>query len=98
QLGARQLLLVLDNCEQVLEIGPQLVEVLAACPNVKLLATSREPLGLRWEHLRAVPPLLLPRLAQLPAASALASTPAVALFVERACAADPAFELTDENA
>ena len=94
----RQLLLVLDNCEQVLDAAPALGELLAACPAVQALATSRAPLRLVGEQLLPVPPLALPEPGAPPALDALARVPAVALFVQRARAADPSFALTDGNA
>src|SRR6266536_99301 len=63
RLTARPTLIVLDNCEQVLPVGVALAQLLAACPLVRLLATSREPLRLRWEHLVSVSPLPVPDLA-----------------------------------
>jgi predicted ATPase len=57
-IGSRRMLLVLDNLEQVVEAAPVLGELLAACPNLKLLATSREPLRLAAEHEYAVPPFV----------------------------------------
>src|SRR5688572_17373396 len=59
-LGDRQILLVLDNCEHLLGTCAQLVEAFAGCPNLKVLATSREPLGVIGEALYPVLPLALP--------------------------------------
>lgn len=111
QLRTQQRLLVLDNFEQVLLAATDVADLLAACPHVKVLVASRAALGLRWEHTFSVPPLRLPdpsvsvALAASPAAlrgtealGALAECPAVALFVQRARAAQPEFELTVENA
>jgi non-specific serine/threonine protein kinase len=95
-LRPRQLLLVLDNCEHVLEAVPQVGDVLAACPALQILATSRAPLRLREEHLLPAPPLTLPALASSPAE--LRSVAAVELFVARARATDPTFVLTEANA
>jgi non-specific serine/threonine protein kinase len=91
-------LLLLDNCEQLLDAMPQVGALLAACPELKVLATSREPLRLRWEWVFPVPPLQLPKLERLPSPDALASVPAVTLFVQRAQARHPVFALTGENA
>src|SRR5919199_5358843 len=85
-----RLLLVLDNCEHVLPAMPAVGELLAACPGLKVLATSREPLGLLWEHVLPVPPLGLPDPRRRPTADVVGLAPAVALFVQRARAAAPA--------
>lgn len=102
-LADRQLLLLLDNFEQVAAAAPQLVDLLTACPDLKVLVTSREVLRVRGEHEFVVPLLVLPdlqRLASIQAglAAVLANNPAVTLFVERAQAVRPDFQLTDENA
>jgi len=97
-LQAKRLLLLLDNFEHLLDAAPLVVELLEACPALKALVTSRTALHVRGERLYAVPPLLLPNLTQLPATVALARTPAVALFVERAQAVLPEFRLTAQNA
>jgi len=95
-LGRR--LVVLDNCEHVLDAAPLINDLLTACDRLKVLATSREPLRLRWEHLLPVPPLAVPGPARLHTPEALADSPAVALFVQRAQAVRPDFRLTDANA
>jgi predicted ATPase/DNA-binding CsgD family transcriptional regulator len=97
-LRPRHLLLLLDNVEQVAEAAPALATLLADCPNLTLLVTSRAPLRLTAEHLFPVPPLALPDTAAPPDAAALAQNPAVALFVRRARAAQPDFALTQSNA
>ena len=92
-LGAQHLLLVLDNCEHVLDTTSELVElILRWCPNVHVLATSREPLGIPAEVVWSVPPLPVPASRDEPLAS-LGEIAAVQLFVERASAAQPGFEL-----
>ena len=96
-LAQRCLLLILDNCEQVLAAAPDVGALLARCPQLALLATSREPLHLRAERTFPVAPLPLPNVQRLPDLAALAQVPSVALFVERAQAADPAFALTETN-
>lgn len=96
-LRNRQLLLVLDNLEQVLEAAPLLMKVRSSCPQVTFLATSRAPLKLRGEQQYPISPLDLPDLACLPEPMALTRTPAVALFVERAQAVLHHFRLTEEN-
>ncbi len=97
-LQAQRRLLVLDNFEQVLAAAPLVVELLEACPGVKVLITSRAALYVRGERLYAVPPLLLPNLMRRLAPGALARTPAVALFIEHAQAVRPGFKLTAQNA
>jgi predicted ATPase/DNA-binding CsgD family transcriptional regulator len=97
-LKSRQLLLLLDNCEQVLDAVPMISSLLAACPALQVLATSRAPLRLRGEQVLPVPPLALPDPAAPPPPADLARVEAVALFVARARAADPAFALTADNA
>lgn len=96
-LRPRSLLLVLDNCEQVLESAPFVAELLATAPGLSVLATSREPLRLSGEHVMPVHPLAtdVPR---PPTDDAPRLSDAVTLFVERAHAADPGFALTPENA
>ena len=97
QLAGRRWLLILDNLEQVLDVAGDLGELLARCPRVAILATSRRVLGLRAEHDYPVPPLLL---ADDPTVSVetLMVSPAVALFVDRASAVRPDFALTEGNA
>lgn len=97
-LRTRRLLLLLDNFEQVLEAAPALAELLATCPLVKILVTSRAPLRVRAEHQFPVQPLATPNPARLPPLDDLARYPAVALFVQRARAARPDFELTPAHA
>jgi predicted ATPase len=92
-------LLVVDNLEHLLSVAPELDTVLATCPQLTMLATSREPLHLRREHLFQVHPLPVPD--THPATwtvATLAATPAVQLFVVRAQAVDPTFELSPANA
>ena len=89
---------MLDNCEHLLAAAPAVAELLAACPGLTVLATSRAPLHLYGEHEYPVPPLALPDLARLADPAALAGVPAVALLVERARAVRPDFRLTAENA
>ena len=95
-LRERRLLLLLDNFEQLLDAGPRVVELLAAAPGLKVLATSRAPLHVSGEHERPVAPLPLPG-GHEPFA-ALRENPAVQLFAARARAASPAFALTAEGA
>jgi non-specific serine/threonine protein kinase len=98
-LRARHLLLVLDNCEHLLDTCAALVEaLLRGCPQVTVLATSREPLGLAGETIWRVPSLALPDLEHLPPPEALAQVEAVRLFVDRGMAGHPQFVLTVQNA
>jgi predicted ATPase/transcriptional regulator with XRE-family HTH domain len=91
-------LLVLDNFEQVVASAPLVVDLVAACPRLRVLATSREALRVSGEQLFPVPPLTLPDRARPASADELLRYEAMALFVERARASDPAFELDDANA
>jgi predicted ATPase/DNA-binding SARP family transcriptional activator len=96
-LAPQSVLLVLDNCEHVLDTISELVEqVLQWCPDVQVLATSREPLGIPAEVVWSVPPLPVPMSADLPV-DELVDVPAVQLFVERAGSAQPEFALDDDN-
>jgi non-specific serine/threonine protein kinase len=96
--AARELLLVLDNLEQVIEAAPQVAVLLASCPSLTVLATSRVVLRLAAEHVFPIEPLMVPDPARpLPPAD-LAAVEAVALFMQRARAAEPGFALTDANA
>ena len=88
----RQFLLVLDNFEQVQGAARDLAELLARCPGVSVLVTSRAPLKIRGEHLVPIGPLALP---QEHDKTAAAESPAVRLFVDRARAVRPAFSLND---
>jgi predicted ATPase/DNA-binding CsgD family transcriptional regulator len=102
-LRDREVLLVLDNFEHVTEAAPALCELLATCPRLTILITSRAPLHVSGEHVFAVPPLALPRdqdAGSDPARSlqALGAVEAVALFVDRAQAATAGFAMTVENA
>ncbi len=98
ELHQKQLLLVLDNLEQVVSAAPQLVDLLSACPRLKLLVTSREVLHVRAEREFAVPPLALPDLTHLPELTVLSLYAAVTLFIERAQAVKPDFQVTAANA
>ena len=97
-LAAKQLLLVADNFEHVLAAAPFIGALLGACPALTVLATSREPLALQAEERHPVPPLSLPELGTREDTETLAGEDAVTLFVERARAHDPAFDLGDGNA
>src|SRR5439155_15138578 len=82
-LRNRNLLLVLDNCEQVLQAAPLVLDLLAGTPQMTVLATSRAPLHLQGEQEFPVPPLDLPDPEHLPPVEALAQVPAVSLFVQQ---------------
>ncbi len=94
QLAERRLLLVLDNCEHLLDACARLAaELLRTCPAVVVLATSREPLRVGGEVTWRTPSLALPDLEALPSPGRLAEFESVRLFVERACDAAPGFAL-----
>src|SRR2546423_8732 len=92
------LLLVLDNFEQVVSAAPRLSDLLASCSHLKLLVTSRAVLHLSAEHEFVVPPLSLPDLNHLPDLVTLSQYEAVALFIARAQALKPEFEVSNANA
>jgi predicted ATPase/class 3 adenylate cyclase/Tfp pilus assembly protein PilF len=97
-LREKHLLLLLDNFEQVLNGASFVGELVASCPKVKVLATSRIPLRLYGEQEYPVPPLALPDPRVLPPLKALTQYEAVRLFVERARAVKPDFSVTNESA
>jgi predicted ATPase/DNA-binding CsgD family transcriptional regulator len=95
----KHLLLVLDNCEHLVQECAELVaDLLQRVPELWILATSREPLGVAGETLWRVPPLNVPDLQQLPTLESLGEIEAVRLFVSRARAVEATFRLTDSNA
>jgi predicted ATPase len=96
--GRRQLLLI-DNCEHVLGAAASVINrLLRASPDSRILATSREPLGLGGETVWRVPPLSLPQVETLSANSVTEQSEAVDLFLDRAKSAQPGFALTSTNA
>lgn len=97
-LREKRLLLVLDNFEHVLEAAPEVAAMIEACPHIVVLVTSRAPLRVRGEQEYPVPPLAVPDPTHVPAVQDVAGAPAVELFIERARAASPTFELTEANA
>jgi non-specific serine/threonine protein kinase len=97
-LRRRQMLLLLDNFEHVDAAAPAVTELLAACPRLVALVTSRAPLHLTGEQEYPVPPLPLPDTRRLPPLADLARNDAVALFVQRARAVRPDFTLAPHNA
>jgi predicted ATPase/DNA-binding SARP family transcriptional activator len=98
-LRPKSLLLVLDNCEHLVEACATLVEaLLRACPNLRVLTTSREALGITGETLWRVPSLSLPETEESIETEALLNYEAARLFVERARLIHPDFQLTQPNA
>jgi predicted ATPase/class 3 adenylate cyclase/DNA-binding CsgD family transcriptional regulator len=97
-LRPRQLLLILDNFEQVIEAAPLVADLIGAAAGLRVLVTSRAVLRLYGEREHPVPPLALPDRRAAPSAAHLAQFEAIRLFVERAQAARPDFALGDENA
>ncbi|MGH2350225.1 MAG: LuxR C-terminal-related transcriptional regulator [Chloroflexota bacterium] len=93
-----RLLLVLDNCEHLIDACVGLADtLLRACPQVRILATSRQALGITGEAVWPVPPLALPDAESLPSCDELAQYDAVRLFVERARLSQPAFDLATQD-
>jgi predicted ATPase len=90
-------LLILDNLEQIVEVAPDLGELLVRCRGLAILATSRTVLGLRAEREYPVLPLALPADPGPRSLQELAASPAVVLFVDRARAIRPGFALTQGN-
>ncbi len=97
-LRQKHVLLLLDNFEQVVSAAVQVVDLLAACLQLKVLVTSREVLHVRAEREFPVPPLPLPDPKHLPDLAVLSHYTAVALFLQRAQAVKPDFQLTNANA
>ncbi len=92
-LTGRRALLVLDNMEHVLPSAPFVARLLASCPTVSILATSRAPLAVHGEQIFPVPPLATP----VPGAPDIGASDAVQLFVSRARAVKPSLVLDDES-
>ena len=98
-ISSRQMLLILDNCEHLIYTCAGLVDtLLGSCEQLRVLATSREALGVAGETNWLVPSLTVPDAGGLPATQSLARYEAVQLFLERARSRLPAFVLTSENA
>jgi predicted ATPase/DNA-binding NarL/FixJ family response regulator len=97
-IGDEERLVVLDNCEHVLAAAPDIGKVIAACPRLRMLATSRERLRLSAEQEFPVPPLAMPAPADAADLGRLAANPSVALLVDRARRTNPRFDLTPANA
>ncbi|WP_169814616.1 ATP-binding protein, partial [Nocardia pseudovaccinii] len=97
-LSTRQMLLVLDNCEQLVAAVAELVESwVRACPHLRILATSREPLNIAGEAVLQVSPLTVPDPDRTPSLHGLPRYDAVTLFTDRARALVSGFELSEEN-
>ncbi len=92
------MLFLLDNFEHLVQAAPTVAELLAMAPNLKILVTSRAALHVYGEHEFPVPALAVPDLRCMPPVEVLSQYPAVALFVQRAVAAKPDFELNRQNA
>lgn len=97
-LRDKQMMLVLDNFEQVVAAAPEIADLLAISPGLKVLVTSRVPLHLSGEHEYGLRPLALPDLQHLPPSERLSTYAAVALFIERARAAQADFQVTNATA
>ncbi len=97
-LSGKQQLLLLDNFEQAVSSAPLVAELLAACPWLTVVATSRAPLRIRAERRLLIEPLALPQEAERYSPALVAQSPAVSLFIERAEAARSDFALTEGNA
>jgi predicted ATPase/DNA-binding XRE family transcriptional regulator len=97
-LRSRELLLILDNFEQVLDAAPHVTDLLKACPKLKALATSREPLNAYGEHIYAMPSLSLPPRDKTLTVEQQGQFDAIKLFVARAEAVQPGFTLNEKNA
>jgi non-specific serine/threonine protein kinase len=97
-LRQQEALLVIDNLEHVIEAGADLAVLLSACPQCKILATSRVRLHVSGEHVMILEPLALPDPSPDASFADIASAAAVRLFVDRAEAVRPGFALTPENA
>jgi predicted ATPase len=97
-LGGKRVLLVLDNCERVVDAASVVADLLARAPGVKVLTTSRTPLHAYGEREFPLPPFPMPDLTRLPSVEALSQYDAVRLFIERAQAVKPDFAVTSANA
>jgi predicted ATPase/DNA-binding XRE family transcriptional regulator len=94
----QQRLLVFDNFEHVLEAAPHIADIVASCPGVRVMVTSRERLRLRGEHVLLINPLPTPDPRALSPIEAIAAVPSVQVFLRRVREVDPAFVLTARNA
>ena len=95
----KKMLIILDNCEHLVDACAQMTErILQTASNVKVLASSREALGIAGEVTYSVPPLKIPDLVNLPPLDSLSQYEAVKLFIDRAASVIPDFKVTTENA
>src|SRR5713226_3988636 len=98
-LRLKVLLVILDNCEHlVVACGELVTALLRACTNLRILATSREGLGIEGETLYPVPSLAVPDPQRLPPTEELTRYEAISLFAQRAVAVSPSFKITPQNA
>jgi predicted ATPase/DNA-binding XRE family transcriptional regulator len=97
-LKERRMLLVLDNLEHLLEVVPEIISLIDSSAPLKILATSRAPLRVRGEQEYPVGPLICPDPSKTPLVDEVRGSAAVELFVQRARAASPSFDLTQSNA
>lgn len=98
-LRSRNMLILLDNCEHLIDACAQFSErILQACPNLKILASSRESMGIAGEMTYRIPSLQAPNPAQLPALEVLKKMDSIRLFMDRATTSKPDLALTTENA
>jgi predicted ATPase len=97
-LRSKQMLLILDNFEHLVEVAPCISELLEACPRLKCLVTSRTPLRLRAEKELPIPPLRVPVQFKPENLLSLSQYAAVELFIQRAQAVNPDFSVDDSNA
>jgi predicted ATPase/class 3 adenylate cyclase len=98
-LREKKMLIILDNCEHLIDACAQMAEMLLhACPQIRILASSREALGIAGETSYLVPSLSLPDIEHLPPVTSLNQYEAVQLFIDRATSAVPSFIVNDENA
>jgi predicted ATPase len=98
-LRDKKMLILLDNCEHLVDACAQMADkILHTAPHVRILASSREALGIAGEVTYRVPSLGLPDVTRLPSIESLSQYEAVKLFIERAVSAVPTFKVTNENA
>jgi predicted ATPase/class 3 adenylate cyclase len=98
-LREKKMLIILDNCEHLVDACAQMAnKILQAAPTVRILASSREALGIAGEVTQRVPSLGLPDMGHLPHIESLSQCEAVKLFIDRATSAVPTFTVTNSNA